>query len=135
MSDGPRQPPADECFALARKAAAEEQFDLAIDYFLQGLVIEPDRVDGHRGLRSVALERKVDGGRALGMFETMKLKRQTQNHTHNMLMAEKLLAYDPGNSDHMLVLLQNAAKAGLEEVVAWIEPILRRANREARGEG
>ena len=112
MPNDPRQLSADQYFALGRRAAAEEQFDLAIDYLLQGLAVAPDQIDAHRELRAVALERKVAGGRALGIFETMKLKRQSRDFKHNMLMAEKLLACDPGNTEYMLLMLQNAAIHG-----------------------
>ena len=129
--DGGRDDRADPFFKRAREIADGGQFDFAIEMFIQGLEIAPHRVDAHRELRNVSLERKVNGGQAMGLFATMKLKRQTKNHKHNMLMAEKLLSYDPGNTDHMLSLLQNAAKAGLLDVVDWIEPILRKAADES----
>jgi hypothetical protein len=126
--DGGRDDPS---FKRARQIADSGHFEFAIEMFIQGLELAPHRVDAHRELRTISLERKSNGGRAMGLFETMKLKRPTKNFKHNMLMAEKLLSYDPGNTDHMLSLLQNAAKAGLLEVVDWIEPILRKAIDES----
>ena len=131
MSEDPRERSADESFQRGREAARNESFDAAIEHFLRGLSLVPNRVDAHRELRNISLQRKGSGGQALGFFETMKLKRQTHNPAQNMLLAEKLLSYDPGNTDHMLSLCQNAAKAGLLDVVAWIEPILRRAHAES----
>jgi Flp pilus assembly protein TadD len=48
------------------------------------------------------------------------------------LNAEKLLAFDPGNTDHMVSLLQNAHRAGCYETVLWIGPELLKANASAK---
>ena len=48
------------------------------------------------------MKRKASGGKDLGMMEKMKLKRPTKDDRQNMLNAEKLLSYEPGNPDHMV---------------------------------
>ena len=45
-----------------------------------------------------------------------------------MLNAEKMLAFDPGNTDNMLTVLESAQKAGFYDTVMWMGPILLRAN-------
>ena len=63
-------------------------------------VLNTDAIDAHQALREISLKRKVSGGKDLGMFEKMKLKRAAKDDKTNMLNAEKMLAYNPGDTDH-----------------------------------
>jgi tetratricopeptide (TPR) repeat protein len=104
--------------------AAVGQFDYAIDMYLGGLKLDPDCVEAHRKLREVSLKRKASGGKALGMLDAMKLKRSSKDERENLANAEKLLAFDPGNTDYMLTMAKSAAKAGYFDTVLWIGPNL-----------
>ncbi len=64
------------------------------------------------------------------MFDKMKYKKPSRDDKVNMLNAERLLAYDPGNADLMLSVLQNAYRGGFWDTVMWIGPILMKANAE-----
>src|SRR5688572_27828845 len=97
---------------------------------LQGLAVDPDAREAHQSLRDIALKRKASGGKDLGMMEKMKLRRPTKDDKENMLNAERLLAYDPGNPDNMVTLIQNAHKAGYYDTVMWLGPILLKANAD-----
>jgi tetratricopeptide (TPR) repeat protein len=108
------------------------QWDYAISMYLQGLELDPDDVDAHSTLRDFALKRKASGGKDLGMFEKMKIKTSTKEEKANLLAAEKLLAYDPGNTDHMITLLENAHRGGFFDTVMWIGPILLKANADSK---
>lgn len=107
-------------------------YEYAIEMYLQGLSIDPENVDAHQTLREFSLKRKASGGKDMGMFEKMKVKTNTSDDKANLLAAEKLLAYDPGNTDKMVQVLQSAHKAGFFDTVLWIGPILLRANAESR---
>src|SRR2546430_13436213 len=74
------------------------------------------------------MKRKASGGKAIGMLAAMKLK-GGKDEKEAMLNAEKLLAYDPGNTDHMVNILTNAHKGGYYDTVMWIGPELLRANK------
>src|ERR1700733_6334529 len=91
-------------FDRGATVAGTGNYDYAIEMYLQGLNIDPECIDAHQTLRDISLKRKASGGKSLGMFEGMKLKRNTKDDKQNLLNAEKLLAYDPGNTDHMLSL-------------------------------
>ena len=65
--------------------------------YLQGLSIDPENIDAHQTLREFSLS-KASGGKDMGMLEKMKVKTNTADEKANMLAAEKLLAYDPGNT-------------------------------------
>jgi hypothetical protein len=107
-------------------------YEFAIEMYLSGLAVDPDHRGAHQALRDFSMKRKVTGGAKLGMMDSMKLKRPTKDDKSNMLNAEKLLAYDPGNTDHMQTLIQNAHKAGFYDTVMWMGPILLRANADSK---
>jgi tetratricopeptide (TPR) repeat protein len=107
--------------------AGSGQFDYAISMFLDGLRLDPDAVDAHQKLRETSLKRKASGGKSLGMFDALKLKKSSKDDKDNLLNAEKLLAHDPGNADYMLTIAQSAARAGYYDTVMWIGPVLMQA--------
>jgi tetratricopeptide (TPR) repeat protein len=118
-------------FDRGRAVAGTGNYEYGIEMFLHGLELDPDSVEAHKELRDIGLKRKASGKKALGMFEAMKLKRSGKDDKQNMLNAEKLLSYDPGNTDHMLSLAQAAFAAGFYDTVLWIGPILQKANTES----
>ena len=120
---------AETFFQRARTVADTGNYDYAIEMYLQGLNMDPESVEAHQALRDVSMRRKASGGKPLGMLQAMKL-RGGKDDKEAMLNAEKLLAYDPGNTDHMLTLLRAAHRAGYYDSVMWIGPILQRANAE-----
>ncbi|HWP41117.1 MAG TPA: hypothetical protein VNL70_09340 [Tepidisphaeraceae bacterium] len=118
-------------FERGATVAATGNYDYAIAMYLDGLAIDPDAIEAHQALREISLKRKASGGKPLGMFERMKLLRPTKDDKQNMLNAERLLAYDPGNTDYMLAIAQNAQRAGFWDTVMWIGPILQKANADS----
>lgn len=119
-------------FDRGRTVADTGNYDYAIEMYLQGLAIDPDAVDAHQALRDIAMKRKASGGKSLGLFDKMKLSRAGKDDCETMLRAEKLMAYDPGNPDHLLAVLQSAYKAGFYDTVLWVGPILQKANADVK---
>ena len=117
-------------FDRAAPLAGAGQYDYAIEMMLNGLKLDPDAVDAHQSLRDSALRRKAGGGKALGMFEKMKFTTKGKDDRVSMLNAERILAYDPGDTSTMVALMEAAYKAGCYDTVLWIAPILARANSE-----
>ncbi len=97
--------------------------------FLSGLNLDPDAKDAISRC-DISLKRRASGGKDLGMFDKMKYKKPSRDDKTNMLNAERLLAYDPGNADLMLSILQNAYRGGYWDTVLWIGAILMKANAE-----
>lgn len=119
-------------FDKGKTVADTGQYDYAIEMFLQGLSIDPDAVEAHQTLRDISLMRKASGGKSAGMFEALKLKRPTKDDKQAMLNAEKLLSFDPGNTDHMVSLLQAAHRAAYYATASWIGPVLFKANEDSK---
>lgn len=119
-------------FDRARTVAGTGNFEYAIEMYLSGLDKDPDAIAAHQAMRDISLKRKAGGGKDLGMFVKMGLRRATRDDKQNMLNAEKMLAYDPGNTDHMISILQNAHRGGFYDTVLWIGPILQKANADSK---
>ena len=115
-------------FEQGATVANTGQFDYAIEMYLNGLSINPDAVEAHQALRDIGMKRKATGGKALGMMEKMKLGRPSKDDKQNLINQEKLLSYDPGSTDAMVGVLQNALRAGYFNTVLWVGPILQAAN-------
>lgn len=117
-------------FKHARAKFETSSYDYAIGLYLDGLKWDPNSVEGHKALRETALTRKVTGGKDLGMFDKLKYKRSSKDETENLLNAARLLSYDPGSCDAMVMLLNAAAKLEYGETVLWVGPILAKASAE-----
>jgi hypothetical protein len=98
--------------------------------YLNGLSLDPDARDAHQSLRDISLKRKASGGKDLGMFKKLEFKKPSRDDKTNMLNAERLLAYDPGNLDLMLSIVQSAYRGGYWDTVMWMAAILLKANAE-----
>jgi len=123
---------ADVFFAQGKQKAETGNYDYAIEMFLAGLKIDPENVEAHNALREVSLKRKVSGGKPMGMMQARDHKTNTSDDKQNLLNAEKLLAYDPGNLDRMVTILQSAHRAGFFDTALWMGQILMKANSEGR---
>jgi tetratricopeptide (TPR) repeat protein len=117
-------------FSHARSLAAAGNFDYAIDMFLTGLGHDPDDVVVHKELREISLKRKASGGKGLKMWDAMALKKRSKDEKVNMLNAEKLLVFDPGNSDLMLAIAQAAVKIGYYDTAMWAGPLAAQAEAD-----
>jgi tetratricopeptide (TPR) repeat protein len=116
-------------FDRGAAVAGTGQFEYSIEMYLQGLGVDPENVEAHQALREISLRRKASGGKDLGMMEKMKLKSsRPKEDKAAMLLSEKLLSYDPGNTDNMINFMESARKAGYYDSVMWIGPILLQAN-------
>jgi len=118
-------------FTYGRSVAATGNYDYAIERYLAGLQHDPDAVPAHQELREISLKRKANKGKGLGMLEAMKLKKRSKDDKENLLNAEKLLAYEPGNSDYMLTMAQSAANLGYYDTVLWAAPLVAQAEADS----
>jgi tetratricopeptide (TPR) repeat protein len=116
-------------FTRAEEVASTDNFDYAIDLYLEGLHFVPDALeDGHAPLRRLALIRQGKGGKKPTMVEKMKrLKGKTP--LDEMLNAEFLLAKDPDNLGYAESLLKAALAGGYFRTAEWIANLLFEANK------
>jgi tetratricopeptide (TPR) repeat protein len=116
-------------FRRAEEVAATDNFDYAIDMFIEGLNRAPDAVEqGHKPLRHNALIRQAKGGKKPSMFEKMRHSRG-KNPFENMLNAEFLLAKDPDNLVYAEQMLKAAVAGGFKKTILWIADMIFEANK------
>ncbi|HEV2293791.1 MAG TPA: hypothetical protein VGR35_08035 [Tepidisphaeraceae bacterium] len=121
-------------FDRGRAVAETGNYEYAIEMYIQGLRIDPENTDAHQALRDISLRRKVSGGKDLGMLKKMSLKgsmAKSKDPKETMLLAETLLAYNPGDTSTMFTLTESAYRAGFYDTVLWIGPITQKANEDS----
>lgn len=107
-------------FIRAEEVASTDNFDYAIDLFIEGLQRAPEAVeDGHKPLRYNSLVRQGKGGKKPSMMEKMKHSRG-KTPLENMLNAEFLLAKDPENLIYAEQMLDAALGGGFKRTAMWI---------------
>lgn len=117
-------------FDRGTAVAATANYDYAIEMYLSGLGLDPEAVEAHKTLRDISLKRKASGGKALGMIARMKLGKG-KDDKQSLLNAEKLLAYDPGSTEHMASMVKCAVGGGFFDTVLWAGDVLTKALRSA----
>lgn len=119
-------------FEKADEAAANYNFDYAIDLYLQGLRCNPDVLqDGHLQLRELALRRQAKGGKKPSIMERMKYSRG-KNPLEQLLNAEYLMARDPEHLPYIEAMLKAAVAGGYNQTAKWIADLLFAANNASQ---
>lgn len=109
--------------------AETDNFDYAIDLYLQGLKLSPDALeDGHAPLRKLALIRQGKKGKKPSMLDQLKHS-GGKTPVDQLLNAEFLLAKDPDNLAYAEKLLKACVAAGCRRTGEWIAQLIFDANR------
>jgi hypothetical protein len=118
-------------FKRAEEVAATDNFDYAIDMYIEGLKRAPDAVEqGHKSLRHNALIRQGKGGKKPSIIDKVKHSRG-KDAMENMLNAEYLLAKDPDNLGFAEQMLKAAVEGKFKKTAVWIGDLLFEANKAA----
>jgi len=119
-------------FDKARKVAETNNFDYAIDLYLQGLRYSPDALEeGHLPLCELALHRQGSGGKKPSMVEKMKRLRG-KTPLEQMLNAEYLFAKDPEHLPSAEEMLKGAVAGGYKKTANWIANLVFQTNNAAK---
>jgi len=115
-------------FQRAEDVAATDNFDYAIDMYLEGLRRAPDAVeDGHLPLRKMSLVRQGKGGKKPSIADKMK-RHGGKTPLEEMLNAEYLLAKDPDHVPYAETMLKAAVAGGFHRTAKWIAQLVFDAN-------
>ncbi len=118
-------------FQRAEDVAATDNFDYAIDMYMEGLRRAPDALeDGHVPLRKMALVRQGKGGKKPSIADKMK-RHGGKTPLDEMLNAEYLLAKDPDHLPYAEALLKAAVAGGYLRTATWIAKLIFDANNAA----
>ena len=119
-------------FEKARKVAETNNFDYAVDLYLQGLRYSPDALEeGHLPLCELALHRQGKGGKKPSMVEKMKHLRG-KTPLEQMLKAEYLFAKDPEHMPYGEEMLKGAVAGGYKKTANWIANLVFQTNNAAK---
>jgi tetratricopeptide (TPR) repeat protein len=111
--------------------AATDNFDYAIDLYLEGMKQSPDALeDGHAPLRKLALIRQGKGGKKPSMMDQIK-RSGGKTPLDQLLNAAYLLAKDPDNLGHAEKVLKACVAGGYRRTGEWIAQLIFDANRAA----
>ena len=116
-------------FERAEEVASTENFDYAIELYLDGLRLSPDALeDGHAPLRQLGLIRQGRGGKKPSMVERVK-RLKGKSPLEKMLNAEYLLAKDSDHLPYAEALLTAAVEGGYLRTAEWIAHIIFEATK------
>ncbi|MGA1979108.1 MAG: hypothetical protein ABSG99_00875 [Sedimentisphaerales bacterium] len=129
--NGPLLAKAKSFFEGAGKSAEVDNFDYAIDMYLEGLSYAPDALqDGHIPLCEMALRRQGKGGKKPTMLERVKRLRG-KTALEQMLNAEYLFAKEPDHLPYAEAMLKAAMAGGYKKTAGWIANFVFQANNAA----
>ncbi|MHC4117797.1 MAG: tetratricopeptide repeat protein [Planctomycetota bacterium] len=111
-------------FEKAAKVAETDNFDYAIDMYLQGLRYDPDALmEGHLPLCELALQRQGKNGKKPSMVDRVKhLGGKTP--LEQMLNAEYLFAKAPEHIAYAEAMLKAAVAGGYVKTAGWIANLI-----------
>ncbi|UCC99910.1 MAG: tetratricopeptide repeat protein [Phycisphaerales bacterium] len=111
-------------FDKAEKVAETDNFDYAIDMYLQGLRYAPDALhEGHLPLCELALHRQGKNGKKPGVVEKMTHLRG-KTPLEQMLNAEYLFAKNPNHLPYAEAMLKAAVAGGYAKTAGWIANLI-----------
>jgi Tfp pilus assembly protein PilF len=118
-------------FEGAGKSAEVDNFDYAIDMYLEGLRCAPDALqEGHIPLCELAMRRQGKGGKKPSMMEKVK-RRGGKTALEQMLNAEYLFAKAPDHLPYAEAMLKAAMAGGYKKTANWIANFVFQTNNAA----
>jgi len=134
----PNQPPekdsvedlakANVFFERAGKVSQTNNFDYAIDMYIEGLRCAPDALEqGHIKLHEVGLLRQGKKGKKPSVMEKVKRLR-AKEPLEQMLNAEYLFAKDPDHLPYAEAVLKAAMAGGYKKTAKWFADMVFQAN-------
>jgi tetratricopeptide (TPR) repeat protein len=111
-------------FDKARKVAETDNFDYAIDMYLQGLRYAPDALmEGHVPLCELALHRQGKGGKKSSVMDKVRRLRG-KTPLEQMLNAEYLFVKNPNHLPYAEAMLKAAVAGGYDKTAGWIANLI-----------
>jgi tetratricopeptide (TPR) repeat protein len=117
-------------FERAEDVVVTNNFDYAIDMYLEGLKRAPDELEkGHLALRRLAYTREEQGEKKPSMTEKLKY-RPGKTPLEDMLSASFLLAKDPDNISYLEMLLKACIAGRYPKTGTWAAYTLHNVNTQ-----
>ncbi|UCF00212.1 MAG: tetratricopeptide repeat protein [Planctomycetota bacterium] len=118
-------------FQRAQKVAETDNFEYAIDLYLEGLRCVPDAVEeGHIPLCELGIRRQGKGGKKASVMEKVKHLRG-KTALAKMLNAEYLFVKNTEHLPYAESMLRAAVEGGYKKTAGWIANFIFQANNAA----
>ncbi len=122
---------AEQFFKRAGSVAETDNFDYAIDLYLEGLRCAPEQLEkGHLELYTLAVHRQANGGKKPSVTEKVRHLRG-KTPLDRMLNSEYLLAKDPQHLPYAEAMLKAAVAGEYNKTAKWIADMILQANNVA----
>lgn len=131
LKDASASTQAQDYFVKGHSAAENNDYDTAIEAYLQGLRLNPDAVEAHAALRKVALHRRAQGGETLTELD-IAAHSQGRAPLDKMLDAEYILSRQPSHLPSAEGLLRAAIAGGYHKTARWMADLLFLANKKCK---
>jgi len=118
-------------FERGQKAAETNNYDYAIEMYLEGLRYAPEELEeGHLPLCELALQRQGKGSKKPSMVERVKRMRG-KTPLEQMLNAEYLFAKDPEHLPYAEAMLKASIQGGYIKTAKWLGNLIFQTNNAA----
>jgi len=118
-------------FDRAAQLAERNNFDYAINMYIEGLRYDPEALEqGHFPLCEIALRRQGEGGKKPSMIDKVK-RLGGKTPLEQMLNAEYLFAKDPDHLPYAEAMLKAAVAGGYNKIAHWIANLIFQMNNAA----
>jgi tetratricopeptide (TPR) repeat protein len=115
-------------FTKGQKLASGQNYDYAIDMYIEGLQYAPDALEeGHLPLCEMALHRKGEGGKKPSMVEKVR-RMGGKTPLEQMLNAEYLFVKDPDHMPYAEAMLKAAVAGNYTKTADWIANLIFQTN-------
>ena len=122
---------AEQFFKRARSVAETDNFDYAIDLYLEGIHCAPEQLEkGHLELYTLAIHRQANGGKKPSLIDKVK-NLLGRTPLDRMISAEYLLAKDPQHLPYAEAMLKAAVAGGYKNTARWIADMVFQSNNAA----
>lgn len=119
---------AQKWFARGRELGEKRQFEMAIEYYVNGLEFWPDAVEeALKPFHGCAVARKQTGGKKAGLTDTLKRSVNDKDAKQAYLNSLWLFGRDPDNLSYAEALVKNASKLRADDAAKWAAGILHKA--------
>lgn len=119
---------AEKWFIRGRELGEKRQFEMALEYYVNGLEFWPDAVeDALKPFHGCAVARKQTGGKKAGLTETLKRSVNDKDPKQAYLNALWLFGRDPDNTSYAEAMVKNASRLRADDAAKWAAGILHKA--------
>lgn len=115
-------------FQRARELGEKRQFEMAIEYYVNGLEFWPDAVeDALKPLHGCAVARRQTGGKKPGLTDSLKRSVNDKDPKQAYINSLWLFGREPDNIGYIEAIVKNASRLRAEDAAKWAAGILHKA--------